>query len=131
MKETVNSFFAPQLYIPGGVHDIEFYTKALGAEELRRFTNNDGSIHVAELSINGTVFHLHEQTPGKGLVDPRKNNSTTVMIGLFVPDVDVILTKAKEAGATITSPAQDYDYGYRQGEFIDPFGHHWLIEKEI
>jgi len=29
------------------------------------------------------------------------------------------------------SPAKDYEYGYRQGEIKDPFGHHWLIEKEI
>jgi PhnB protein len=41
------------------------------------------------------------------------------------------MEKAVAAGATVTHPAQDYDYGYRQGEFIDPFGHYWLIEKKI
>jgi PhnB protein len=50
---------------------------------------------------------------------------------LFVPDVDQVMQKAIEAGATEVSPARDYEYGYRQGEIEDPFGHHWLIEKKI
>ncbi|MCF3108054.1 hypothetical protein LL912_04610 [Niabella sp. CC-SYL272] len=53
-------FFAPELFIPNGVHDLSFYKKAFGAVELRRFSNADGSIHVSELSIGGALFHLHE-----------------------------------------------------------------------
>jgi PhnB protein len=68
MNETNKTFFAPQLYIKSGIRDISFYTQALGAVELRRFTNNDGSIHVAELSIDGALFHLHEESSGKGLL---------------------------------------------------------------
>jgi PhnB protein len=41
------------------------------------------------------------------------------------------MNKALNAGATLLNPAQNYDYGYRQGEFKDPFGHHWLIETKI
>jgi len=41
------------------------------------------------------------------------------------------MAKATEAGATVISPAQSYDYGYRQGEIKDPFGHVWLIEMKI
>src|SRR5690606_12991605 len=57
------TFFAPQLFIPSSVSDISFYFKAFGAAEIRRWQNDDGSIHVAELSINGTIFHLHEERP--------------------------------------------------------------------
>jgi PhnB protein len=31
----------------------------------------------------------------------------------------------------VISPAQDYDYGYRQGVVKDPFGHHWMLEKQL
>lgn len=123
--------FAPQLVIPNGVTDISFYLKAFGATELRRFSNDDGTIHVSELSINGALFHLHEQTGRSAAVSPDKNNSTTVTIGLFVDDVHAVVARAVEAGATITSPVQDYDYGYRQGDIRDPFGHLWMIEKVI
>ena len=41
------------------------------------------------------------------------------------------MNKAIEAGAVEISAVKDYEYGYRQGEIEDPFGHHWLIEKKI
>lgn len=50
------TFFAPQLYIKSGVRDIRFYTEGLGAVEHRRWTNDDGSLHVAELSIKVQFF---------------------------------------------------------------------------
>lgn len=124
------TFFAPQLFIKSGIRDISFYINGLGAVELRRFTDDDGSIHVAELSIDGAIFHLHEESPQKGSFDPLKNNGITAIIGLFVPDVDAVMKRAIKAGATEISPAQDYEYGYRQGEIKDPFGHHWLIQKK-
>ena len=126
-----NTFFAPQLFIPGGVTDISFYSKAFGAVEIRPWRNDDGSVHVAELSIDGTIFHLHEERPAKGQVEPSKINAVTTLLGLFVDDVDAVITKALEAGATLLNPAQDYEYGYRQGNIQDPFGHQWMIEKKI
>jgi PhnB protein len=124
-------FFAPQLFIPSGVTDISFYAKAFGATEILNLKNDDGSVHVAELSINGTIFHLHEEGPQKGRLEPGKVKGVTTLIGLFVEDVDLYMTNALKAGATLLSPAQDYDYGYRQGDFLDPFGHQWMIEKKI
>lgn len=126
-----NAFFAPQLFIKDSVLNIDFYIKGFGAIELRRFTNDDGSIHVAELSIGGALFHLHEEKPGSGQLEPIKNNGVTTLIGLFVDDVDKVMDSAVRAGAVLLKPAQDYDYGYRQGEIKDPFGHVWLIQKKI
>lgn len=124
-------FFAPELFIDNGVKDISFYKKAFGAIETMRFSNEDGSIHVAELSIDGAIFHLHEITDKLDFLSPGKHKSTTVCIGLFVSDVDKIIKTAIEAGASEIRPAQDYDYGYRQGTIKDPFGHLWQIQKKI
>lgn len=125
------STFAPQLYIQSGVTDIDFYSKAFGAVELRRWSNDDGSVHVAELSINGALFHLHEDNEKSGVFSPEKHQGTTTLLGLFVADVDEVMQKAIAAGATEISPAKSHDYGYRQGEIKDPFGHRWLIETEL
>jgi PhnB protein len=125
-----NTFFAPELYINNGVKDISFYKNAFGATENLCFTNDDGSIHVAELSINGAVFHVHEITSPL-FFSPDKNNGCTCCIGLFVPDVDTVMKQAVNAGAIEISPAEDYDYGYRQGTIKDPFGHYWQIQKKI
>ncbi|RWY52402.1 VOC family protein [Mucilaginibacter gilvus] len=123
--------FAPQLYIPNGVADVSFYEKAFGAVELRRFGNDDGTIHVSEFAIGGAMFHLHEQARHSGGLSPHTRGGTTVLIGLFVEDVYSVVAQAEAAGATISSPVEDYDYGYRQATIIDPFGHQWQIQAQI
>ncbi|WP_018629464.1 VOC family protein [Niabella aurantiaca] len=124
-------FFAPELFIPNGVRDISFYEKAFGAIELRRFSNEDGSIHVSELSIDSALFHLHETTAKPYYFSPGAHKGTTVCIGLFVADVDGTMKHAILAGAEEVSPAQDYDYGYRQGSIKDPFGHYWQLQQRL
>ena len=125
------TFFAPELFINNGVKDISFYENAFGALEQMRFVNDDGSIHVAELSIDGAIFHIHEITANQYFFSPDKNHGTTICIGLFVTDVDEVMDKAIKAGAIEISPVQDYDYGYRQAQIKDPFGHYWQIQKKI
>jgi len=118
--------------MPNGTKDIEFYTNGLGAVELFRVPNEDGSIHVAELAIDGAVFHLHEETIyNPNTFHPMRIGGVTSTIGLFVEDVHELMARAIAAGATEKTPVTDHDYSYRQGEFIDPFGHHWMIEKKI
>ena len=128
--EKSETFFAPQLLISNGVKDISFYAKAFGAKENLCLRNDDESIHVAELSIDGVIFHLHEVTKPY-FFSPGKYNGTTTIIGLFVSDVAAVMNRAIDAGAREISPVRDYEYGYRQGEIEDPFGHHWLIQKKF
>lgn len=130
MNEHLKPFFAPQLFINNGVKDISFYANAFGATENFCLRNDDESVHVAELSIDGTIFHLHEVTK-QHFFSPEKHQGTTAIIGLFVSDVSAVVNKAIQAGAIKISAVKDYEYGYRQGEIKDIFGHHWLIEKKI
>jgi PhnB protein len=122
--------FVPQLIIPNGVIDISFYAKAFNAIELWRLNNDDGSVHVAGLAIDGTLFHIHEQTANSGF-SPATHNGSTVDIGLMVDDVHAVVAQAEAAGAKVISPVTDHDYGYRQGNIVDPFGHRWTIQKII
>lgn len=124
------TFFAPQLTIKVVAPAIEFYKKVFDAKVIRLF-EHDGKIHVAEMEIDGALFHIHEETPNKNQLSPETTKAASVLIGLFVDDVHGIVKKAEEAGATILSPVTDWDYGYRQATFVDPFGHHWMIEKKI
>jgi PhnB protein len=117
MSSSLPVAFAPSLIIGKGITDISFYEKAFGAEELRRWRNDDGSIHVAELSIGGAKFHLHEENVKAGTFSPQTAKGVT--------------SRAIEAGAKVISPAKSYDYGYRQGDILDIFGHHWMIQMVI
>jgi PhnB protein len=122
------TFFAPELHIPNGTTNIDFYLK-FGAIENFRYKNDDGSIHVVELQIDGAIFHLHETM--RDALEPISAKGVTSIIGLFVSNVEEVMHKAIEAGATEINPTTDYDYGYRQGMFKDPFGHYWQIQKKI
>jgi PhnB protein len=125
------AFFAPQLTIQVIAPAVEFYKKVFGANVLRQFDNPDGSIHVAEMEIDGAMFHIHEEAPRSYQFSPETTKAAGVIIGLFVDDVEAVVKSAENAGAKIVSPVTDWEYGYRQGTFLDPFGHQWMIEKKI
>lgn len=131
MKDDPHTFFAPHLSLIIVQAGVEFYQRAFGAVELRRWSNPDGSVHVAEMAIEGAIFHMHEEVPRHGELSPETVKATTLAIGIFVPDPHSFVKKAVAAGAQELSPVQDYDYGYRQGTITDPFGHHWLVQKKI
>ena len=129
-KEGTKTHFAPELHIPNGTLNIDFYTK-FGANEHFILRNDDGSIHVAELEIDGAVFHVHETMRWLNALEPVSAQGVTTVIGLFVDDVQEVFNRGIRAGATEISPVTDHEYGYRQGMFKDPYGHYWQIQKRI
>lgn len=131
MKAEPLFYFAPQLIIKVVLPAMDYYKKAFGAKELRRWSNPDGSVHVAEMEIGGALFHIHEETRNSKQLSPESVGAATSLIGLFVDDPHALVKNAETAGGHVASPVQDFDYGYRQGVVVDPFGHHWLIQKKI
>jgi PhnB protein len=127
-KPEQTTHFAPELHIPNGTTNIDFYKK-FGTAEHFCFRNEDGSIHVAELEFDGAIFHVHETM--RDALEPISANGVTAVIGLFVPDVEAVMQQAIRAGATLVNPTTDHEYGYRQGMFKDPFGHYWQVQKKI
>jgi len=121
------TYFAPELHIPNGTYNIDFYLK-FGATQHFCLRNDDQSIHVAELEINGAIFHLHETM--RNALEPISAKGVTAVFGLFVPNVEEVMKQAIQAGATEINPVNDHEYGYRQGMFRDPFGHYWQIQKK-
>jgi PhnB protein len=130
-KTEDKTYFAPHLFLRNVAAGMEFYIAAFGAIELRRWSNDDGSVHVAEMELNGALFHLHEEVARQSEYSPQTLKGTACSIGLFTRDVDLLMKRAIAAGARETHPPRDYDYGYRQGTVVDPEGHHWLIQKKI
>lgn len=129
MKKTNGTtHFAPELHVPHGTMEIDFYKK-FGATENFCLRNDDNSIHVAEMELNGAIFHVHEAM--RDALEPVTAKGVTCVIGLFVEDVEAVMQQAIEAGGEEINPVTDHDYGYRQGMFKDPFGHHWQVQKKI
>src|SRR5882757_4602414 len=123
--------FAPSLTLRVLAPALEFYKQAFGVVELKRYSNDDGSIHVAELTLEGAEFYLHEEMPGSQGRSPESVQGTTVELVLFVSDPDALMIRALAAGAQEVNPIQDHFYGLRQGTVADPFGHKWTVQKRI
>jgi PhnB protein len=48
-----------------------------------------------------------------------------------VEDVDAVIARAVELGATLQRAAQDQFYGDRDGYIVDPFGHGWTVASHV
>ena len=65
--------------------------------------------------------------PGFGALSPPAIGGTPVKLHLDVDDVDAVMERARDSGATILRPAQDQLHGDRSGMLADPFGHQWFL----
>ncbi len=110
------------LAVPNTPRAVEWYQAALDARVLWSL----GS--VAGLEIDGAPFFLHEPVKGK-FASPGEIGRVTARIELFVDNPDAVIKRAVDAGA-IGEEVRDYKVSWgihRQGGFVDPFGHHWLV----
>ncbi len=125
----------PHLVIRGAAEAIEFYKRALGAQELMRMPSPDGKIMHAELKIGDSILFLADEFPEQGACSrsPQTLGATTVTLMLYVPDVDTAFKRAVDAGAKTAMPVADMFWGDRYGSFTDPYGHTWGIatQKEV
>ncbi|MBS7810469.1 VOC family protein [Roseococcus pinisoli] len=129
--EPITTFAAlsPYLVVKKCEEAIEFYRRALGAEERYRLTEKGtGRIGHAEMTIYGALFMLSSEYPEMGMMG--SEGKSPVRLHLMVPDVDAALERAKDAGATVIRPATDEFYGHRAACFDDPFGFNWLLSQE-
>ncbi|MCB1225867.1 MAG: VOC family protein [Verrucomicrobiales bacterium] len=119
------------LTVRDAVRAVDFYKVNFGAKEVFRLTEpQSGTISHAELRFGETLLMLAEENPAWNQ-SPATLNGTPVRLCLAVDDVDATLEKAAAAGATVLMPASDQFYGFRCGNLRDPFGHEWMIQKEI
>jgi PhnB protein len=121
----------PQLVVKGVADAVDWYTKALGANELLRNLAQDGkSIMHSELLLGDSRFFVVDEFPGS-MASPASLGGTSITLHLYVQDVDALFGRAVAAGATVLMPVADQFWGDRYGILKDPFGHRWSIASRI
>ncbi|MFV0299062.1 MAG: VOC family protein [Hyphomicrobiaceae bacterium] len=120
----------PYLRVRDAGSAIKFYKKALGATESYRLKMG-GKIGHAELVIGGSVVMLSDEFPNAKAENPKSLKGTSVVLTLYVDDVDKAVAKAAKAGAKVRKKAADQFYGDRTGEIVDPFGHVWMLHARL
>jgi PhnB protein len=125
------STLTPYLAVDDAANAIEYYKRAFGAKERSRMHGPDGKIGHAELQIGDGVFMLSDPFPQSSTKPPRELGGTSASVFMYVEDVDAVVEKAIDEGATLTMEVADQFWGDRFGSITDPFGHSWSIATHI
>jgi PhnB protein len=121
----------PFLVIDGAAEAIEFYTAVFGATLLEKMAGPDGSIAHAELDFGNGRLQLSDPNAEYKLEAVERKDSVTHSMVLYCPDVDAVVARAEEAGATIREAAQTFVTGDRFASIIDPFGQRWAVMTRV
>ncbi|MET0385048.1 MAG: VOC family protein, partial [Polyangiales bacterium] len=92
-----------------------------------RLKEPSGKIGHAELDIDGALLMLADEYPDFGALSPVTVGGTPVSLHLYVDDVDAVVKRAVDAGATVLRPLRDEFFGDRTATLSDPFGHRWHL----
>jgi len=119
----------PQLTLDKCAEAIEWYKKALGAEEINRAPSPDGKIMHAEIKIGNSRIMLNDaMMGGRG---PKAIGGSPASLWLYVEDCDSLFNRALSAGGQIAQGGmgkmQDQFWGDRCGTLTDPHGYTWTI----
>jgi PhnB protein len=85
----------------------------------------------AEIEIGDSLVMLADAFPQSTTKAPTELGGTTAGVFLYVEDVDAVVKKAVDAGATVTMEVADQFWGDRFGSITDPFGHSWSIATHV
>lgn len=121
----------PSLFVRNGVEAIEFYKRALGAQERMRMTTPDGKISHVELQIGNSIVFLTEEMPGMPGKSPQSVGAYTSAFYVYLEDVDSAFNKAIAAGGKSVMPVADMFWGDRMGQFTDPYGYAWNLSTHV
>ena len=121
----------PYLSVDDAAQAIEYYKRAFGAKERVRMDAPDGKIGHAELEIGDSLVMLSDPFPHATTRPPKELGGTSGSVFMYVEDVDAVVKKAVDEGATITMEVADQFWGDRFGSIQDPFGHSWSIATHV
>jgi PhnB protein len=119
----------PALTLDNAAQAIEWYKKALGAEEVSRATGPGGQIMHAEIRIGNSLIMLNDAMMGNQ--GPRALGGSPASLWLYVDDCDALFNRALAAGAQVygggMGQMQDQFWGDRAGTVTDPHGYSWTM----
>jgi PhnB protein len=120
----------PMLAFQDAATAITFYKNVFGGTESNRMTNDNGQIEHAEMKIGEGLIMLADEFPEHNS-SPTTLGGSSVILMVYVDDVDETAKKAEAKGAEILEPPADQFFGARLCKIRDPFGYKWFIATRL
>jgi uncharacterized glyoxalase superfamily protein PhnB len=124
-----NRQVVPYLMVSDARAALEFYQKAFGAQVLYQAPMPGMPGIFAQFKIGESYLQLTD-LPGrepKGPRSPESLGGTSVVLEMYVEDVDKSFARAVEHGGTSLLPPTDMFFGDRYCWVGDPWGHVWAL----
>ena len=120
----------PFITVQGAAEAIEFYQNVFGARLIDK-TQFGGVIAHAEIDFGTGHLQLGEPSDDYGLIPAPAGDADCYSLGLYRPNVDDVVAKAVEAGATVREAPSTFVSGDRFASIRDPFGVRWSILSRV
>ena len=100
---------------------LDWLERALGAERVAVYEDEQGQVVHAELRIGASAVMAGDERVGSQATPPGVS-----VVYVVVDDADAAYRRAKDAGADVTEPV-DQDYGSRDVTVTDLDGNRWAL----
>jgi RNA polymerase sigma-70 factor (ECF subfamily) len=135
-EQVTENLHTPDLYPRLAYRDelaaVDYLARVFGFEEVREARLEFDGHHLCWLRIgSGMVMVGHQNADVHHIHSPLDAGLTTVMMMVYVHDIDAHYARAVEQGATVTVELQDAFYGERRYEATDPEGHGWHFAERF
>ena len=124
-----NRQVVPYLMVRDGRAALDFYQKAFGAKVVYQAPMPGMPGIFAQFKIGESYLQLTD-IPGyepKGPRSPETLGGTSVVLEMYVDDVDKSFAHAVELGGAPLLPPTDMFFGDRYSWVADPWGHVWAL----
>ena len=115
----------PCLFYRDAPAAMAWLTRAFGFKETMVVRGDDGSVVHAEMALGDVVIMPGSARDSEGWKSPRDLGGATQSVYIYVADPKKHYEHAKAAGAEITRPYEEKDYGGGGYSARDPEGHDW------
>ncbi len=106
---------------------IRWLCRTFGFFELFSVPESGPRVRHAQLRLGTNIVMLGSVRPDDGMQSPQQLGAATQALYIYVEDADAHFGQARAAGADITAPPRDTDFGAREYHVRDLEGHPWAF----
>jgi uncharacterized glyoxalase superfamily protein PhnB len=132
MPSTPQYALVPQLPYGDGPQAVAWLEHAFGFREAlgARSTAPSGAIHTELVAPLGGVVMIGS-AGGHGVYPPGSSGRPSMILSIYVEDVDAHCENARAVGAVIVADPENKPWGDRVYECVDPEGHRWRFHQRL